>query len=380
MSEPQRRLLERHFWLKLHLYLGLTVGLVFVVAGLTGSLLVFYNELDEWLNSELVITEPVNQPWMDYEKILLALQKQFPERTKSWRFEIPRNDRVLLMARYYKPEETEHLHFAPLMVWINPYTAEIVRSRFWGQYLMTWLFDLHFNLLLDLTGKTIMAYLGGVLLISLLTGLYLWWPSFSKLKSALLIKRSASFVRFNYDLHKVNGVYSVVLLLLIVASGILLELPDFFNPVIHRFSPLFQAQPNLSTFTPGSVRLPVDRAVQIARMKFPQASLRWIETPNGSLGNYRIQLYQAGEPSQRFPKTMVWIDQYSGAILEIRNPTNQSPGDQFLSWLHPLHNGEIAGIAGRWLVFVLGFVPLILFITGVSRWRQKVRVQRFKAL
>jgi uncharacterized iron-regulated membrane protein len=47
----------RRLWLTLHLYLGLSFGIIFTVLGLTGSLLVFYIDLDEFLNPSLQISE-----------------------------------------------------------------------------------------------------------------------------------------------------------------------------------------------------------------------------------------------------------------------------------------------------------------------------------
>ena len=46
----------RTLWLKTHLYLGLTAGLIFSVLGLTGSVLVFHRNLDEWANTPLMRT------------------------------------------------------------------------------------------------------------------------------------------------------------------------------------------------------------------------------------------------------------------------------------------------------------------------------------
>ena len=368
----------RQIWLTLHLYVGLSFGFIFVLSGLTGSLLVFYVEIDELINPELQISrESVTVP-KSYEELFQALRVRHLERLKAWRLEIPRNNQAMMMARYYKPQETEHLHFAPFIVWVNPYTANVVSSRFWGQYLMTWLYDLHYTLLLDLTGKTIMACIGGVILVSLLTGVYLWWPGPGKLKPALVFKGHTSRARFNFDLHKINGIYSLLFLFLLVISGILLELPDFFNPGINKLSHLFKAKTHQSISQNGNQRISLDRAVDIALQRFPKATLRWIETPVDVNGSYQIMLYQSGEPSRRFPKSTVWIDQYSGKVLDIRNPIYNSSGDTFLSWLHPLHSGEIAGLSGRWLVFLLGFIPAILFVTGLIRWLQKRDARNLK--
>lgn len=369
----------RFFWLQWHLYLGLFAGLIFMLAGLTGSLLVFYVELDELLHPELQISSVHPPDPLPYEQIFQALQQHHPERHKAWRLEIPRHTEAMLSARYYKPDETEHLHFAPLMATINPYTAEVTSSRIWGEYLLTWIYDLHYTLLLDLTGKTLMGCLGGILLISLATGIYLWWPAPGKLTTALTIKAGASRVRLNYDIHKISGVYSLVLLLLLLISGILLELPDFFNPLINRLSPLYVTPRVNSVPHAGVARIPLDQAVRIAQQQFPQGQLRWIETPQDVYGSYRIIFYQAGEPSQRFPKSTVWIEQYSGQVLAARNPlTANSAGDTFITWLHPLHSGEIVGLTGRWLVLFSGLVPAILYITGFMRWRQKSQAKHRK--
>jgi len=46
---------RRKIWLTVHLYLGLSVGAVLLLVGLTGSLLVFWLEIDRWLNPALTL-------------------------------------------------------------------------------------------------------------------------------------------------------------------------------------------------------------------------------------------------------------------------------------------------------------------------------------
>ncbi|WP_333879086.1 PepSY-associated TM helix domain-containing protein [Methylobacter sp.] len=345
----------------------------------TGSVLVFYVELDEILNPNLHITaaQAQQQP-QSYEAVFQAIRQAHPERKASWRLEMPHHKQAMLMARYYMPIEKAGLSFAPLIVWVNPYNAEVVSSRFWGEFAMTWLFDLHYALLLDEAGKTLMGIVGFLLLIPLLSGIYLWWPASGKLRQGLSIKRRASKPRLIFDLHKTHGVYSYVIMLLLLVSGVILELPTVFKPAINYLSPLYQAKANQSQYQAGYFRISLDQAVAIATPLYPGAVLRWIETPNGPNGSYRIMLYQQGEPSFRFPKTTVWIDQYNGAVLSTRNPRLEHIGDTFINWLHPLHNGEIAGITGRLLVFISGFIPAVLYVTGIIRWLQKRKARTSK--
>lgn len=120
----------------------------------------------------------------------------------------------------------------------------------------------------------------------------------------------------------------------------------------------------------------IDKAVSIAQTVFPEAELRWIETPNDAQGCFRINLLQAVEVSRRFPKTNVWVDQYSGNILHVHNPFEFTAGDTFIRWLHPLHSGEAFDMPGRLLVLLTGLTCPLLFVTGILRWLQKQRVKR----
>ena len=365
------------FWLNIHLYLGLSIGLVFVLSGLTGSLLVFYVELDEILNPELTISaEQAQQPQQNLETLYQSIKAHHPDRIGAWRFEMPRHGQAPMMARYYQAKEKQHMQFAPMMAWVNPYTAEVISTRFWGDFVMTWIYDLHFQLLLDKTGAIIMGIIGLLLLISLSAGLYLWWPKSGKFKTALSFKVKASRERFVYDLHKVNGVYSFIILMLILLSGVILELPDYINPVIDKWSPLFKSPETHSKYEEGKIRIPLDGIAQIAAKRYPDAKLRWLETPADAQGSYYLRLYQPGEPSERFPKTFLWIDQYSGEVLAERDPFTEKFGDTFLNWMHPLHTGEIAGLTGRIIVLISGLVPGVLYVTGFLRWQQKRKAKR----
>ena len=98
------------------------------------------------------------------------------------------------------------------------------------------------------------------------------------------------------------------------------------------------------------------------------AQLAWIETPTSATGTIRINLWQPGEPSRRFPRANVWLDPYMGAVLAIRDGRGEGAGDTVLNWLHPLHGGEALGLAGRVLVLLSGLAATGLAVTGWARW------------
>ena len=364
-------MLMRRYLLKVHLYLGLLLGGAFALLGLTGSFLVFYPEIDRGLNPELVNPSVMHSPpsvqaWFDH------LHAQFPQRKGPWRIEIPRSTDQVVFARYLKPEETDPNVFAPMVVALDPNSGAVLNARMWGDYLVTWVYDLHYSLLMGKLGTVLVSLLGMALLVSVVLGAYLWLPRGKQRLIKAIPKVRTGSKKAIYDMHSYTGAYGAVLLLLMVVTGVGLATPQWVEPVMNLFSVRMEKQTVYSAIPmPGAKRITADQAISAGLAVFPTAKLRWIEAPIKVEDVYVLRLQQPAEPSQRFPKTFVWIDQFSGQVLASRDALKVSSGDVFFDWLHPLHNGEAFGLTGRILAFVSGLLPLALLLTGWIRWRQK---------
>ena len=365
----------RPAWRRIHLALGLALGGFFALLGLTGSVLVFYVEIDRWLHP---LPAQATQPRPPLEAYAATLAASFPERTGSWRIEFPDDDTAPIAARYYQPAERAHREFAPLLVTLDPVTAEVVRQRFWGDDALTWIYDLHYSLLADRGGRWAVGALGVFLLMSLASGVYLAWPRRRRWRTLFRLRPRRGAARATYDVHVAGGTYGGLALVVLAFTGAVLALPEWVKPGLASASPLFEP-PTLTAQAQGRTRLPLDELVAAARREFPRARLAWVETPASHTGVFRINLHQQGEPGRRFPRTNVWLDPYSGAVLATRDGLQESRGDGFLNWMHPLHNGEALGLAGRLVVFVAGLLPTLLLTTGVLRWRQKGAAQAHRA-
>lgn len=82
---------RRKLWLQVHLYLGLVAGAILAVVGLTGSILVFYEELQEVFNSEQIeITAPPEGQRIKHslDEIIAAAETAKPNTANSLRFTI----------------------------------------------------------------------------------------------------------------------------------------------------------------------------------------------------------------------------------------------------------------------------------------------------
>ena len=369
MSRPSLR----RSLVSLHLYLGIAFGLFFSLLGVSGSVLVFYPEIDRLLNPELTL-EAQQPAEIRYQALFDRLRQQYPLRKGAWRIEVPRDPTQAVFARYLKPEEKDSGRFAPMIVALNPRTLELINERFWGDDPMTWIYDLHYSLLMGSVGKSLVGAIGLIFLITLCIGFYLWIPRGRASLGKILPRIRAGSVKSIYDLHTYSGTYSAALLVMLIVTGVGLATPQWISPIIDRFSHRWSV-PVLESRLPEQevARISADRAIDAARVKFPQAELRWIQSPVSASDVYFLRIKQPGEPSDRFPKTYVWIDQFSAEVICFKDPLKASSADVFFDWLHPLHNGEAFGFIGRVVIFFAGMIPLFLFVTGICRWRQKVR-------
>ncbi len=355
-------------WLDVvHRWLGFTCGAILIVAGLTGSLLAFYMEVERNLYPHMQ-TRPYALP-ASYESVYARLSEIPVERPGSWKIEIPPAGVVgPITSRYNDSDRTR-------MVTLDPDTLEIMRDARWSETFFTWIYDVHQHLLMGTPGKVLMAIAAVLMVVMLLTGLGNWLLKKGGLVAKLAFKRHASAAQRTYDIHKLVGLVAV-LLLLALGTAPLISLPKQVHPLLERISPLMKDPAVESTPLPSVGRLTIDAAIAIGEARFPGSRVVWVRVPSTVTEPYDLQIRQAGAPLSRFPRTHLWIDQYTGGVLAVKDPRTDTPSDTILNWLVPIHDGKAFGLGGRVMVAVLGLLPLVLFVTGVMRRWQKRVVRR----
>jgi len=352
---------------KLHLWLGLGFGALFVALGLTGSVLAFYPEIDALLHHEIRVEGDAPPDW---DRALVTVRAAFPDKPGPWRFEVTGGSGPI-PARYYDPPERAGHAFRPMMVWLSPDGGGVLRRDYWGEYAMTFVYDLHYRLLLGKTGGQVLGWSGFALLALLVSGLWAWWPRGSWAK-ALRFKSAAHPQRRLRDWHKLTGLAGLGFLALLTATGIMLELPDESDAALGAVGLPVDAMPHVHG-APAGVRVRITQALRVADAALPGARVAWIETPPASGGAYRLRMQVAGDPSRRFPHSFVWVDAVDGRVLAVHDSRRASAGSTLMNWLHPLHDGSAGGALGRLLVVLSGLVPAVLFVTGWRRWRARRR-------
>ncbi|MBK8816140.1 MAG: PepSY domain-containing protein [Methylococcaceae bacterium] len=378
---------RRKRWLDVHLWLGLGFGFFLAIIGLTGSVLVFWHELDEAINQSLYEAEPsVNLKPKSFDEILAAAKQNAPKGWNSVWLDAPQENGNYVFGFYYpeaspKPEEAESLNIV-----VNPYTAEVTGRRvFYHSWhplkhsFVGFLFKLHYALFLGETGGTIVGILAVFFFVSVMTGLILWWPLTGNWKRVLTIKRRASTERFNHDLHQSAGFYSLIVMMCLLMSGLYFNLPDQFRWLVERFSTLTPEVEAKVSVELHKQDFPIQNALSRAQALYKDATAHFYTFGNSE--NATVTACYKDIPSLRskvLDMGCVVIDPISGDILQIKDSAHGSGGDVFMQWQWPLHSGAAFGWTGRILVFITGLLCPLIFVTGVIRWLQKRRAKSFK--
>ncbi|QPJ62819.1 MAG: PepSY domain-containing protein [Candidatus Nitronauta litoralis] len=372
----------RKIILGFHLSLALALGVLFSLQGVSGSLITFYREFDQFLNPHVVIQNPGGER-KSIQELFEVVRSAHPTRTGPWKLVLPEEPDQPFRADYQKPKEKEGKFWAPLMISVNPYTGEIIDTRFWGDTLMTWVYDVHAELQMDKFGWDLVGYLALGWLVSFGTGLYLGSPRGFRFPRQLWFKKNPSNSRLLYDGHRLVGLYFSLPLIILAVSGFYFVHPTKVKPVVALFSSIYEKPSGLLS-TGGTLQqsITLDRAAEIAGRHFSNGRVYKIITPGSKKdGVFEITVWQPESYSRHHPLSTVWLDQYSGKLLSINDRTKGSLGQFSLDLLWPLHREiqEFAGMPGRILYFVSGFVPLFLLITGVRFYRAKKKLTREKA-
>ena len=365
----QDLLRQRRFWFKTHHLLGLVCGGFLAVIGLTGALGVYGDGLDQLLNPGLRAEK--NKAALPLETHYATLLKRYPEQTGAWTLYLPREPGEALTAVAERPRLQPNPQFKPLLVSLDPGTSEVLAERERGWTLRTFLLKVHTHLLAGALGSTLVGLLGVALLLGSLMGMGLWLTQGRPFKERFQLRHDKGALLFLGDLHQLMGLFLGPLFLLIAFTGVNLAFPEVSEALLGAkdLGHADQTKPILSTGSHvAAQRVKLDEAVLLARGPFPRAEVRSVTTPEGNNGSLQVHFKQAAEPNDRHPLTAVWIDAYSGQILEVRNPLRFNGRETLETLLWPIHTGEWAGGGWRLVWFAAGLSLPAFFATGLLRW------------
>jgi len=362
----QRKPLLKRAIFQVHLWGGLCLGVYAFLIGLTGSVLVFHEEIVHRMSPMPQVA--VTGAEANLEQIRAGIQARYPE-WYAWSLENPREAGTPWGSYLLKPGGGK-------MVYADSRGQVVGESKTQG----TWLAlveKFHGSLLIP-KGRLYNG-IGGLALVALaFSGLYLWWPERGQWNTAFRIVRYANWKGVNYDLHRVGGVLMLGFVVLSgVTGGYFTWTPAYKNiaAAILPTKPRQKAPP----VTMAGTRLPVDELVASAQRAMPGTTLVRVLIPHGNREAVTVVLAHGDTAADRRRRTsQLSIHPYSGEVLALDDYRERRVGDHVVGWLGPLHTGNFGGLGVK-ILWALGGLSLpALFVTGFLMWCNRVLAPRIR--
>lgn len=356
----------------LHLWLGLAAGLIILVVALTGSLLVFEDELENIVFKERHIVVPSSERLSADELIHIA-EEAFVKKKIS---------RLIISS---EPDQSAEVRAgkkgkAMQVAYINPYNGKILYKGSYQKQFFQQVKNLHRYLLLDKIGKVITGIACVICLFLVISGLVIWWPANKNaMKQRFKIKWNASAKRLTWDLHAVSGFYISLLLMIITLTGLVWSY-DWVENMIFKLAD-------------GKPQKEIKIKNIAAAKKAEDGILSKIELEMQQIypyeGNIAFTLPSKKEMSISVQKESTvavvrktdaaYFDSKTGILIKKQPYESLTAGSQIRRMILPIHTGSIFGWPTKLLVLIVALFTASMPITGTLIWWNKKKKASKKA-
>lgn len=375
---------------KLHLWFGLSVGIIVFIVSLTGTLYVFKDEIQNSLRKEAMYVKESSSTPLSIavlkEKVSLELNEKFPinaveislDKNKSYRFS------------YYEKNKKGWNYFEEVkinkLVYVDQYNGKILAVYDEKYNFFNILKYIHWSLLLNSEwGKYVVGIPTVLFIFMLITGIVLWWPKNKKARKGRFWfswENVKTWKRKNYDLHNVLGFYASFFALLISITGIYFAYPYVKNTFNLALSGSTEMPKDKEIKSPDSLMVKnasvYDLTAQKTRKLYPTSSsfripLNGKNKKGKELKNIPVTIY--GEEGRFSERNSLVFDKYSGKLLAEKTHQKLSNAEKYANANYDIHTGSYFGLFGKILWFITGLICTSLPVTGFLVWWGKQKKQ-----
>ena len=348
---------------QIHLWVGLLLCLYTSVIGLTGSILVFENEIEHTAYSGLWRASHLSQASSDGKINLSEAISTVTAAYPGYRLSVA-----------YMPDKegdnfevflSQNGHFR--YVFVDATTGRLAGAINPDTSWIVWITQLHFRLLAGKTGFFINGVGAASLLLLCITGVIVWWAGIKNWTRGLKIDLRRRWKRINYDTHCAVGFWTLLMLSMWAFTAIYFVWPRPIESAVNAFSSIVSAKPPvfivpLRHNAPGAG---LNEMLKIAQQASPNAQFAGVFFPSSHQD--ALTLLMARGSARNFTQMdYVYFDPSSGRLLAIwHRGVTATWGARFIFWLSPLHFGMDWGLAIKILWAAMGLSLPLLSISGV---------------
>jgi uncharacterized iron-regulated membrane protein len=365
---------------KIHLWLGLSSGLVVFVIAITGCIYAFQEEIQN-LTQPYRFVEHQQKQVLPPSQLKDIAEKQLP-------------GKKIHAVLYAKPGKAAQVIFYNIepeyyyLVYLNPFTGEVLKVKDAQAGFFSFILDGHFYLWLpDEIGRPVVASATLVFLVMLISGLFLWWPKSKKAtKQRFSIRWSARWRRKNYDLHNVLGFYATWIAIILAATGLVWGF-DWYAEGYYKLAggekSLLYVEPKSDSTLMYQADVPaIDRLYTKMRLENPTAEVLEVHIPESASSAVEVSINPDDETYWKADYR--YFDQYTLEELSVDHiygkSANASVADNLMRMNYDIHTGAVLGLTGKIIAFFASLIVASLPITGFYIWWGRKQKDKQKKL
>ncbi|MXV49660.1 PepSY domain-containing protein [Pedobacter sp. HMF7647] len=353
------------YWIgRIHLWLGLTSGLVVFIVSLTGCLFCFHDEIEDITKPHRHV-EARNQPYLPPSVLKENAQKAVPDGKISFLSYVGK-DRPALA---YTTNSTSTYY-----VYLDPYTGKHLKTEDLKTDFFIIVEYIHLYLLLPAEiGRQIVGISTIVFVVMLISGIILWWPKRkSDHKRSFKIKWNSKWRRVNYDLHNVLGFYAASIALVLALTGLAIDYEWMRKTFTYTANlgaqyPDEDKHPVIDTINHKPINRPVIDVAMAQTFKLsPASEMYFVTFPEKTSESFETGAYA---------KSLVYhqqnnyhFDPVSAQLLKSQPYKSKSVGMKLNEMNYAIHTGQILGLFGKIIAFIASLIATSLPVTGFIVW------------
>jgi uncharacterized iron-regulated membrane protein len=346
----------------LHRWLGLISGLVVFIVSITGCIFCFQDEIQDALHSYRKVevqSKPFLKPSVLHQQ---ALQYMPAGKVSGTIYNGPSRPALVGLtdkAGYHN-------------IYVNPYNGKVLHDDLLQSNFFTIVQYIHLYLLLpENVGRIVVGTSVLIFVALMITGMVLWWPKRkTDRKRSFTIKWGARWRRVNYDLHNVLGFYSITIALVLAITGLSMSF-EWVREGIYKGGNLGK------TIALERKEFQSDSTQKAVLQKAPAIDVAYTTITQQSPQAQMLIFYGAGTPGQAlygiaYEKPLRYsyrdsyqFDQYTGKMLMYLPNVKKSLGLKLEDMNYDIHVGQIAGLPGKILAFIVSLICASLPVTGL---------------
>ena len=393
-TEIARRAASRKFYqliIRWHFFCGLLFIPLIIVISISGCIYLFEDEYEEFMYEDMLFITPQEKTLPASALVSIASQALPDMKVSHFKMsgDANRSSEIIFKEKakhQHKPAQIS-MEWAgdgpekvPMVmnrertsVFINPYNGEILGTINSSDRLMSFMKDLHGNLLTGKVGTKFVELTSCWVMMLMTTGLIMWWPRWNTGIMGTLIPRLNKNKRlFWRDLHAVPAFYFSFLIIFMVISG--MPWTDVWGKVFHTIqrdlkmsaTAGFHSRELKSVYIQGSKQVSIDTVIREAKNRGYEGNLD-VKIPRNKTDTFAIQR-NSDDPAQR---PSMHLDQYSGKVIAASDWNTVPLLAKSVTYGIKLHRGEYFGVLNLVLVLITTLVLVFMGISGIVLWLQR---------